>query len=339
MANYETSSEIISDALFRSAEPIDGSSDYVDQATIWLNRAYRAIYMGGTELDKDINETWWWMQERASLVLQPLYQTGTVNVTINSTAAFFSTAPLDVDSAEFSLSGWYFRVNDKPNVYQIVSHVAGATQFMIDSVYVDPTDATASFKAFKLEYSLASDCIKVLAPMSEYHHRRPIDGVSLETMERKWPLGSIRFGSPTRFAHIDESTIRFNKGWLGGSDNDELSRVDYLYHKRPADLVPDPPAGGGGVSEVNFSDGGNAFPLEYRYILSDFLRALILEDKEDTRTGDAWLQARAGLQAMARENRNRMAKHGNPGAIFPRQSQVHWEGNEPLRTEAGLIIG
>ena len=40
MANLTTSEDIIVDALFRSAEPVDGTSDYDTQALTWLNRTY-----------------------------------------------------------------------------------------------------------------------------------------------------------------------------------------------------------------------------------------------------------------------------------------------------------
>jgi hypothetical protein len=262
------------------------------------------------------------MKAENTLVLSPVYDTGTVNVTQNSATAFFSTSPTDIDGNDESKQGWFLRIDEKPDVYKLSSHVITATQMTLDSVYTDDTDATASFKLFKLDYSLQSDVLRVLAPMTEFRHKTPIYGLSDEVMEFNWPLGSISFGSPDRFSMQDETTVRFNRG---GSDNDELIKIDYDYLQRPSDLADD-------TNEP-------IIPEQFRYVLSDFLRAIILEDKEDTRTGDAYLQARAGLRAMARENRSRMAKYGSPGAIFPRQSEIGSRARGPLRTETGLIIG
>jgi hypothetical protein len=322
MANLSTSEEIIADALFRSAEPTDGTSDYADNAVIWLNRVYRGLYMGGNELDETINENWNWLKAEATLVLNPVYDTGTVSVTKNSETAFFSASPTDIDSNDESKQGWFLRVTGKPDIYKLSSHIITATQMTLDSVYTDDTDTTASFKLWKQDYDLQSDLLRLLNPMMEFRHKRPIYGLSEESMERKWPQANISYGSPDRFTQLTETSVRFNKG---GSDNDELIKINYDYLQRPADLAND--------------TGTPALPQQYRYVLSDFLRAIILEDKEDTRTGDAYLQARAGLKAMARENKARMAKYGSPGAIFPRQGQVHAGAHGPLRTETGLIIG
>ncbi len=359
MSFLRNAEDIITDALFRSAEPIDGTSDYsvelgldsdgtgdVSIVETWLNRVYRAIYMGGSELDPKINEDWYWMRGEHNVVLSPVYDTGTVSVTKNNETFFFSTSPTDVDSADESKQDWYLRVDGKPDIYKIKAHTVTATQGTLDSVYTDDTNTAAAFKVFKRDYlllgsaavgktNLLGDVMRLIGPMRDFRHKSPIYSISDEIMERDYPLGNISFGSPTRFAVIgylpeeaDTDTnlslsVRFNKG---GSSTDELIRIDYSYFKRPTPLQ-------------NNADHKTVLPRDYTYILSDFLRALILEDKEDSRTGDAYLQAQAGLHAMARDNRSRMAKSGNPGAIYTRQSEVSRRSQGPLRTETGLIIG
>ena len=323
MANLTTSEDIINDALFRSAEPVDGTSDYDSQALTWLNRVYTSVYMGGGELDEKINEDWSWLMTEATLAMPPVYSTGTVSVTKNSVTAFFSTSPTDIDGTDEAKQGWFLRITGKPDVYKLSSHVVTATQMTLDSVYTETTNATASFKLWKQDYDLATDLLRLKAPMTEHRNKRPIYGMSAEVMENKWPQSSISYGSPDRFTQLSETSVRFN---TGGSDNSEIIRIEYDYLKRPDALTDD-------AASIP------VMPQQYRYVLSDFLRALILEDKEDTRTADAYLQARAGLRAMANENRARMAKYGNPGAIYPRQSQVRSSAHGPMRTETGLIIG
>ena len=43
MANYTTSADLVTDILFRSNEPTDGTSDFDSIALQYLNRAYQGL--------------------------------------------------------------------------------------------------------------------------------------------------------------------------------------------------------------------------------------------------------------------------------------------------------
>ena len=72
--------QIRNDALFRAGEKTDGTSDLDAQSLIYLNRAYRALYMGGNEFDPSINEIWWWLKREDNIILDSVIDTDTVYV-------------------------------------------------------------------------------------------------------------------------------------------------------------------------------------------------------------------------------------------------------------------
>jgi hypothetical protein len=79
-------------------------------------------------------------------------------------------------------------------------------------------------------------------------------------------------------------------------------------------------------------------PPGWRKILADIALYFVLSDKEDSRAPDALNMGRAGLAAMAAENRRRNTRtSGAYGRIHPRQS-ARSRIKGPLRTESGLIL-
>ena len=300
MANIATSADILELSLFNASEATDGTSDLDTQAVIYLNRAYRELYMGGQAFLPDVNETWWWMKAEASLILQPEVTTGTVSVTNNSATAEFSVTPApDIDS---DATGWFMKVSGHPDIFKISSITT--TTGTLDSVYTGTTNATASYTLFKLDYDLSSSAIKLLGRMTcSQKGQYQIIGQSQSEMDREFPLALVTSGIPTRFAHVDENTVRFNR-W-GGSSSGELIRVDYDYLTKPSDLADD-------TTEP-------LVPTQYRHVLADMVTYYLLGDKNDTQQEIYGFQAKAGIRSMADENKARWAQIGKSGHIYPRQ--------------------
>jgi len=325
MANYQYTSDLIADVLWRASELTDGTSDFTDAVVLrYMNRALQAIAMGGTEFDPHINEEWWWLRAEGSLILNPVVDTGTASVTNNNTSVTLSSAPAA------DMTGRFFKVDGFGDVFVISSHIAGNPTITLDTVYTGSTDTAAAFKIFQLDYSLPSDCLKVISPMQGFQKLNgfgssdfEIHENSVKGMQREWPMSLVRSGVPDQFAPIAESTIRFNR--YGGTSSTELKRIDFDYLVRPATLTND-------------TNEECEIPLQYRYVLADATLLFILTDKDESKAGDAGLMARQGIRAMSSENRHRMAQAGRAGSIQPRQSYVkHRRG--PLRTESGTIIG
>ena len=322
MANFTTSADLLDDALDRAGEPTDGTSDFNSAAIRHLNRAYQGIWKGGSSLDPNIDEVWWWLRkdDQGVLTLTPKVSTGTVSVTNNSAAITFSSGPT------VSQAGNHFKVDDHADVFIISAHTADATSATLESVYTGTTDGTANFKSVKLDYDLASDLLYLTSPFTVYQaSRQEIIGIDLGELKRKWPLNLVSQGVPRNFAMIGQRKVRFSH--YGGADSTDLIKTDYEYIYEPSDLADD-------TNEP-------LVPREYRQILSDWTAGLIQIDKSDAKAADSMGLARNGLKAMSNEHRRRMDRFGgdNFGKIFPRQGSKYFSEKGFIRTESGLILG
>lgn len=299
MANLKFSADIIEHALFEGGEKTDGTSDYDGRVLIWLNANYKKIWQGGSEFDPLINEDWTWLREKGNLILQVKIATGTVSVTNDSASATLSA------SQSTDVADWVFKVDDYEGIFRIASHGGATDALTLDSVYTGDTNATASYKLVKLEYTLASDAIEILTPMRTAHRanrwfgdRGKINGVSLQSLPEPYEL---RTGVPYFFTQINETTVRFDRY----ADSD-LLRVDYRYKKRPSDLT----------------DSGSEEPLvpwRHRHVLANMTLFDLLKAKNDDRAETVALMAKQGLKAMSVENKNRLSQmDGNYGRIHPR---------------------
>ena len=324
MANYQYTPDLLADVLFRTGEPTDSDSDFYTVALQYLNRAYQIIQAGGGEFDEALNEEWWWQRKRppGTLTLQPKISAGTVQVTNGSTAITFSSAPtpaLDLNTA----SGWFFKVADHPDVFRISTHTSGNTSAALGSVYTGPTATAKSYVLMKLEYPLATDVMRLYAPLRvQQEGRNEIEQVDAAALDRDYPLRTIAGGVPRAFAPVGERTVRFSHS--GGASGTKLIRAEYDYLRLLTPLTT------GATDEP-------ALPRPYRKVLADMAAFYVFLDKNDTRAEGAGRIAQGGLRAMAREQRRRTQITARlNGQIIPRP------GARPQavpRTESGLILG
>lgn len=320
MSNYQYSQDLLNDALFRAGEPIDGTSDFQTKALDYLNRAYQAIWMGGAELDPTLNEDWEWLKSSTPgvITLEPM-ETGTVSVQNGNQVIGFASAPTS------SRVGWFFRIENGADVFRIDTHTAGQQLAALDSIYTGATAAAATYTLYKLEYTLATDVLRLLSPMRIYReNRQKVYGCSLTALENTYPLTNLQTGAPRLFAQIGEQKVRFSHA--GGTEAGDYFRVDYDYLQKPAALT-------------NSAVEEPLLPLARRRILADFVTYWLMLDKNDDRADTEGLTAKAGLKAMAAENRHRMASYtSNFGAIITRPADLP-QNLDVVRTESGLIIG
>lgn len=321
MSNLTYTADLIADVLFRAGEPTDGTSDFAVQVENDLNRAYRAIWMGGGELLSGMHEEWHWLRRMGNFVISGPYSTGTASVTKNSTAVTLSATLTP------SAVGAFFRVTGQLDLYRIATHTSGTAAMVLDGVYTGPTNAVGTFQLFRLEYSLLpslpanSGILRLISPLRMYQlalsleEPSRVDGMDLDAMEARWPLASITAGLPDAFAMVGETTIRFNR--TGPATSADLARVEFDYLIRPAPLL-------------NTVNEEPLVPYQYRHILADYALMKLWADKNDSRMDTAGMMAKAGLQAMASENRHKGTVIGsNYGRIIPRQ-----EGLYPWRWRA-----
>ena len=327
MANLTYTADILSDALFRAGEATDASSDYYGQALVYLNTVYMQICRGGAELTPSINEDWAWLQKSRPgvLTLRPAL-TGTCAVAQDSTTVTLSA------SQSTDLLNYYFLIQGHPDVFRVATH-GGGTAVVLDAVYTGTTDSAATYAAFALEYDLASDVMRVTAPMRCYVSSQVNNTWSRYQVYRAasdsldvWSAVNGDTGVPDLFAEIGPVTagvkrVRFNR-YLGSSYT-KLVRVEYEYLYRPTALTAP------GTTEEP------VLPLEWRHLLSDYTLAYLFGQKNDDRAGGAAQAAQAGLMGMAKENRYKMttATH-NLFRIRPRSFGL----GRVLRTETGQVI-
>lgn len=319
MTTLQTNADIIEDILFRANEPTDGTSDFHDRAVAALNRAYREIWQGGQAFDPSVNEPWLWLKKDPPgvMTINPVVS-GSATVTNNSTAVTLGAAP------SISLANRFIRFQGNADVFRVAAHTALSTSLTLDSVYTG-TSGSVSFDAMQLEYDLASDVLQIIAPMRVYGQNKiEIDGVDLMSLERDYPLNFVQSGTPERFALVTEGKVRFNR--YGGTSSTELYRVEYDYLQQPsAELADD-------SSEC-------LVPLRYRSVLADMALSYLLIDKSDARASDIASLAKAGLSAMASDNRAKLAQMSrNMGRIFARPTRTY-RFDRVLRTSSGFIIG
>lgn len=322
MANYTTAADLMADILFRGGEATNGTSDFDAEALRLLNRAYREMYMGGSAFAADVQENWLWLKKDPPgvLILDQVVNAGTVSVTKNSATATLSVSPAA------SMAGRFFRVEGQPDVFRVSAHTAGTDTLTLDSIYTQTTNATASYSLMKLEYTLASDVLRVIAPMRCQHDSKTeVEGVALLQLEQDWPLQHVESGVPTLFAPVGETKVRFNR-YGSGDPSGDFIRLEYDYLARPSDLIND----AGSIPVV---------PAQWRHILCDMALTYLYTSKNDDRVMAVGSAAKAGLMAMALENKQKLQSMSRRfGKIRVRQDNLESK-RRPLRTTSGIIIG
>ena len=327
MTILQTTADIIDNVLFRAGEPTDGTSDFNTHALNLVVRAYRAIWMGGGEFVEGMNEPWLWLKKDPPGVITfvPVRDEGAVDVTNNNATATLNAAAFLNGMVNTDLDGWFFKVDTHPDVFRISAHTTGSQVLTLDAPYTGPDGNDVNYKLMKLEYSLASDLLRLISPIRvQSDNEDEVLGIDLTALDRDYPLALVQGGTPDRFALVTETKIRVNR--FGGASSEELIRGEYDYLQKPDDLT-------------DASDSTPLVPLERRQLIADIALFYLFTDKADARAEALAMQAKAGLKSMAADNRARMQQIGrNFGAILPRQDSLGLR-RRILRTTSGLILG
>lgn len=309
---FVSGADIVSDVLFRAGE-IAGSSEWDVKTLDYLNRAYGALCAGSSEFLPETVEDWWWMRANGALILDPMWNDGTISVTNGASGFDFSVSPgMDV-------TGWRLKVRGHPDVFAIAS--AGGANGNFDTVYTGDTNAAAEFELFHTVYTLDSAVQTIISPIVSFRENPQLFGTSPERMDFLFPLARLASGVPQAFCLESDTTVRFSHGGMVGGRS---MRIEYRY--RP-------------IVEL-LANSATSFPLvpaHYRHLLADMALVYVHSDKNDDRVASVGSQVRAGLMAMVRENHRRLTKiDQNSGHVFPRG---HGNSRKILRTETGNIIG
>lgn len=310
MSNLTYTSDLIEDTLTKAGEPTDGTSDYAGRALIYLNRAYTGLCLGGIEFAAEIDEDWLWLRKRPPGVLTLATKITTVaSVTNGSTAVILSAAQtLDLDN-------YFFVAVGNNEWYRVASHTAGSANITLDAQYNGSTNATVTCYLYKLEYNLASDCLRVVSTLKG-DATGEIDGCPLQTLEAIYPLNSISEGFPKLFAPITTNVIRISHSPLSSL------RVEYQYLAKPTALA-------------NTANEEPVVPQEYRFILADIATYYLLVDKHSDKAAALPPSIRNNLFGMAKDNKYNLTKINSKFATtYPRKRFYNYKRT----SESGLLI-
>jgi hypothetical protein len=302
--NLQFTADLIADVLFRAGEPTDGTSTYQATVLSYLNRAYLGVCSGGSELMPEIRESWWWLKKYPPglLFLLPLSASGTSSLVLGAwpatVTANLATTTITFSSIVYgvSLAGWVIRIGTYPEFYRIVSHTIGTDTATLDGTWNHPT-ITTSYSVGQMEYSIAADVMRILSPMRVVQRNMNTDPykiheVDVEKLETDYPLAEAVGGIPEVFARVSLSRVHFNR--LGSTTLDDFARVEYDYLQRPAMLTSP------GITEEPL------VPWEWRRVLADWALLWLFMDRNDSRADAVGLSAKNTLQAMARDNQDRL---------------------------------
>jgi hypothetical protein len=321
VANAAHTQDLLKKALSDVGEVPDGSSDLAGMALAAMNSHYISFLDGSNEFSVECGDPFIWARNRTpkSIVLQPIYETGTIQLTNGSTSGVFSTAP---SSALGSFVNRYIKVTDRSSFYLITAHTAGATAFTLERAYIEATGSALAYKAIPAIYDLGSGILRLVEPLrcygqftsaeyydSDSHKDGKIWGMGLNEFRRDYPLHTIPTGVPSRFATMRNSET----DWLieVNACPQEATKVDLDYVEIPDGLT-------------DSSESVPIIPRGFRKVLSYATSfTLAVHKGQDKLVKLNYDLAKATLQAMVKaENRNTTHTGKNKGRILPRQEQL-----------------
>lgn len=292
--------ELKEDVLFRASEPITGSP-FEPSVIRYLNRSYRTLATGASEYLPEYVEDWWWLRGASALNLDPIYNTGVIDVTEGSASIVFNPAPPD------SMEGRRLLIENAPDIPIVMGHTGGSVNASLDAPWTGDTDTGIPFRLLKTIYTLNVAVQVLISPMIGHRQVERIIGMSPERMDDLYPVARIGPGIPQAFALLNENQVQFSHG---GSDEGDFIRIEYRYRPKIEDLTDS-------VSSIPL------VPSQWMHLLSDMALVYLLMDKNDDRSNAYALAARTGLGAMLKENRRRLAKiDSTAGKIIVRQDKL-----------------
>lgn len=309
MANYQYTSDLLADIIFRSGGLASGD-EFETVGLQYLNRAYFDICSGSSVVAPEVREDWLWLRSMQPGILRLFPALAvTVSLTTLDTAGIFTTAP------SYSTVGDFLKIDNESEVYTIATHTASNTNFTIRDGYLGTT-GVKSGNVFRLDYTLAADVLRIINPLRSFSvDARPagapfggdyrIHYMDLSKMDEQWPLSQTRSCMPEYFTYVASNKIRFNAA--SAPDGEAYRHIEYDYLVMPAELT-------------NAQNEELLVPRHRRYIVADLALALLFADKNDSRRGELATIAQNGLHALQLEERRKSKTQSDrAGRIFPRQ--------------------
>src|SRR5574337_751267 len=192
---FVTTDDLKEQALWMAGEPVNGTSDYDDQALQYMQYIYNVLVTGGTigvralatsaglyshVVDIALTD-WIWLRKfpnfafvttpayigsSASIPLRQGIQGGTLTLVYGAVNATFSSAPFWLDGGTVtSIAGGRISIisqqNGVPNpprtAPRIVSHTIGQTLALLDAPWPQETQTVSNYAVWRAEYPIPAD--------------------------------------------------------------------------------------------------------------------------------------------------------------------------------------
>lgn len=196
----------------------DTSSGSTQRADIvsWLDYGHKMVLAGGDFLNvnadgrpkrEDVVFKFARSLVPKSIILRPSITTANVTATRSSSAITFDAPP---DSTN-SISGFFIRIQNEPELYYITAHTANATSATIGGGYVGAANVTSgTCEIIPLQYNIgSSDVLRLVSPImcfsDEINMEQEISIVDKDEMYSAYPPSQCFAGFPELACLLKES--------------------------------------------------------------------------------------------------------------------------------------
>lgn len=358
---YTTTDDIKTQALWMAGEPVDGTSDYDEQALEYMQYIYNVLITGGTIGVRDIATSaglysrvvdiamtdWIWLRKfppyafvttpayigsGSSVTLNQGVQGGTLTLTYGSTTATFSSAPYWVEAgANVAVIKGRISIltqeNGVPNpprtTPRILAHTLNATTATLDAPWPQETQTISDYVVWRAEYPVPAD-------FERFCEAWKVQGGNI-TSEQPLNVGSFEQVQdiwPVNDASQGPPTAvaRMDPDTLMVNRWDTFSyRIEGSYIFRPDDL------------EVNATPSLQepVIPTRWRQMLAVGAAMFLLQDKADSRMAQYASQFRELVHSMGLETRKEQGTGSENAMRMLYRSKARTPG---LRTKSGLVL-
>ncbi len=248
---WDTGQDILEYVLDIAGEKTDDTSEYLEQAKRYIQRAYWDVYSWAK---------WPWATKYPPGVFQTVANvTGTATVTKGSASVTLG-ATIATSMADRKLL-----IDNEGIPYRILSHTAGTDAVTLDVPYTENTGSALGFTIYQDEYQLVTGANGAIRPYNFWFRNRPtdkIDFISKQEIENlPWRNQSTTFIA--KIAMITDDRVRI-RPWT-----EEAKTIEYEYAERQSPLTFD------GVVGTDTP----AVPVDDRHVIGDIAASFLLRQK------------------------------------------------------------
>ena len=191
---------------------------------------------------------WKWLEGSYRVIHKARINTDTCQVTPNSDAVIFNTAP---SASLGSFAGKKFAADGYNEIYIIATHTAGSVNFTLSGDYTGNLSLTAGYKIWTDVVNLPTDCRETVSVWHNFHSK-PMEGVGQQKFRSLSLLNPRAESYPSLYYTADfyaptspeTEDDRYRQMYLHPAVNktDVTLQIDYIKELSALNLAGDEPA-------------------------------------------------------------------------------------------------